>query len=148
MTRADRIEVFVIGAVCAVTWFMPADVLSSLTLGEAVLYLSALLLAQGLVRDLAMLLRHRRAAQGGVFQESQCLCLESAVGVTGIVVGSALLGSWSATPVAIGNLELLLAVAVTLTVGFLIKELVITWNPLGIRRERNPLSVIVSSSRK
>jgi len=147
MTRAEWVEVGLIVSISAATVALPMELLSDLTLGEMVLYLSALLLAQGLVRDLSMLLRNRAAAHGGVFQESQCLCLESAIGVTGVVVGAALFVSPSARPIALSGWHVSIAVASTLTIGFLIKDLVVTWNPLGIRREKNPLSVIVRSSR-
>jgi hypothetical protein len=148
MTRAEWIEVAIIASASLASLALPLHVLSDLTLGEVVLYLSALLLAQGLARDLVMLLLHRSAAQGGVFQESQCLCLESAVGVTGVVVGASLFVSANSHPVAVTTtLGVAGAVALTLAAGFLIKDLVITWNPLGIRREKNPLSVIIRSRR-
>jgi hypothetical protein len=147
MTRADQIEITTIAAASTATWLIPAYIFSDLTLGEATLYLSALLLAQGLVRDLLMLLRNRSAAHGGTFQESQCLCLESAIGVAGVIAGSALLGSFGAMSLPVDHLEFFLAVTATLAIGFLLKEFVITWNPLGIRREKNPLSVIVRSPR-
>jgi hypothetical protein len=147
MTRAEWTEVTLIVAASIASLVLPLHVFSDLTLGEIVLYLSALLLAQGLARDLIMLLRHRRAAQGGVFQDAQCLCLESAVGVTGVVVGASLFVSTNADLVAVTTLGIAGAVALTLAMGFLIKDLVVTWNPLGIRREKNPLSVIDRSRR-
>jgi hypothetical protein len=148
MTRAEWIEIAIIVSASIVSLALPLHLLSDLTLGEIVLYLSALLLAQGLTRDLAMLLLHRSAAQGGVFRESQCLCLESVVGVTGVVAGTLLFVSASAYPISVTTTSGVAgAVALTLAAGFLIKDLVITWNPFGIRREKNPLSVIIRSRR-
>ena len=148
MTRVEWVEVGLVVAISIAALALPSEFLSDLTLGEAVLYLSALLLAQGLVRDLALLLRNRSAAHGGVFQESQCLCLESAIGVAGVVAGAMLFVSPNAQFLAIADWQASLAVAATLAAGFFIKDLVITWNPLGIRREKNPLSVIVRAPRQ
>lgn len=147
MTRAEWIEIAVITATAIASLALPLHMISDFTPGEILLYLSALLLAQGLVRDLVMLLQHRSAAQGGVFQDSKCLCLESAVGVTGVVVGASLFVSANFDSVDVGVFGVAGAVALTLAVGFLIKDLVITWNPIGIRREKNPLGVIVRSRR-
>ncbi|HKQ30874.1 MAG TPA: hypothetical protein VJS66_06280 [Burkholderiales bacterium] len=148
MTRAKWTEIGAIVTASIGSAMLPLDLFSELTPGEIVLYLSGLLLAQGLVRDLILLLRNRGAAHGGVFKESQCLCLESAIGTIGVVVGACLFMSSTATPVTVTGLGVAVGMALTLTIGLLIKDLVIVWNPLGIRREKNPLGTIIRSPRE
>ena len=148
MTRGEWIEVLLIGIIsptCWVTWpYFP----SPTPVWQIVLGISALLLFQSLVRDVAILLRARHAASNEARKEAQCFCLESTIGVTGVVAGAALVGLGSSTHITIGRWEFLLIAAGTMALGFAIKDLVITWKPLGVRRETNHLNVIVRWKRK
>jgi Ca2+/Na+ antiporter len=110
---------------------------------QIVLGLSALLLAQSLVRDIAILLRRRHLESSGPRQEAQCFCLESTVGATGVVAGAVLAGLGNSMPVAISRWTFFLALAGTMALGFLIKDLVISWKPPGLRREKDHLNLVV-----
>jgi hypothetical protein len=105
--------------------------------------ISALLLLQSLVRDGAILLRTRRSASNEPRKEAQCFCLESIVGVTGVVAGAVLVGLGSSTDVAIGRWDFSLAVVGMMMLSFIIKDLVISWKPPGVRREKDHLNLIV-----
>lgn len=143
MTRGEWIEVSVIVALAAVGWMAWPYFPASVPLWQIVLGLSALLLLQSLVRDVAILLRTRNPASGEPRQEASCFCLESTVGATGVVAGAMLAGLGSSAPVAFGRPGFMLAVAGTMALGFLIKDWVISWRPLGVRREKNHLNLIV-----
>ncbi len=135
MTRGEWIEVLVIGVIAPMSWVVWPSFPTPTPLWQIVLGVSALLLLQSLVRDVALLLRRRHSAENGPRKEATCFCLESTVGVTGVVAGAALAGLGSSTPVAIGRWDFVLIVAGTLVLGFIIKDLVIWWKPLGVRRE-------------
>src|SRR4051812_27512470 len=90
MTRAERIELLVIAVAAAIGWLVWPYFSSTIPLWEMVLGSSALLLAQSLVRDVAILLRRRRSASNGPRVEAQCFCLESSVGTTGVIVAAVL----------------------------------------------------------
>ena len=121
---------------------------SAVPLWQIVLCLAGLLLAQSLVRDVVILLRQRSAKSGGSPKEVQCFCLESTIGTTGIVAAAVLVGLPSSRLIAFSAWQFSLAIAGTLALGFFIKDLVISWNPFGLRREKNHLNLIVRWKRK
>jgi hypothetical protein len=143
MTRAEWIELLAIVVVttagCPAAKFFP----STMLLWKIVLGASALLLTQSLVRDVAILFRSRRPASSEPRKEAQCFCLESTVGATGVVAGALLAGLGSSTQLAIRRWDFVLAIAGTMLLGFAIKDLVISWKPFGVRREKNHLKLIV-----
>jgi len=143
MTRAEWIEVLAIAVVTAAS--CPAAKLfpSTMPLWQIVLGASALLLAQSLVRDVAILLRNSRSKANEPRKEAQCFCLESTVGATGIVAGALLASLRSSTQVAVGRRDFVLAVTGTMALGFAIKDLVISWKPFGVRREKDHRNLIV-----
>jgi hypothetical protein len=143
MTRAEWIELSSIGAIAAASWLAWPLVPSSPSVWEIVLGFSALLLAQSLVRDIAILLHNRREQSNVPQKEMQCFCLESTVGTTGVIASAALIGLGSAHQIAMSRPEFILVTTAALVVGFIIKDLVISWNPFGLRREKNHLNLIV-----
>ena len=68
---------------------------------------------------------------------------ESTAGATGIVAGALFAWLGGSTQMAVSRWEYFLAVTGTLTLGFIIKNLVISWNPPGVRREKDHLNVII-----
>jgi hypothetical protein len=148
MNRTDWIEVLLIGVAAIGSWLMQPLLPSTMPLWQIVLGISALLLAQSLVRDVAILFHNRRSMANEPRKEAQCFCLESTVGATGIVAGAVLAGLASSTQVTVSRWMFLLTVAGTMAFGFLIKDLVISWNPFGVRREKDHLNLIVRWKRK
>ena len=143
MTRAEWIEAIIAGTVALTAWFAWPFIPSPTPIWQIVLGVSSLLLLQSLIRDVTILLRTRPSVSHEPRREAQCFCLESTVGLTGIITGAILVGLGSSTHVTIGRCGFTLAVAGTMTLGLLIKDLVITWNPLGLRREKDHLNLIV-----
>jgi uncharacterized membrane protein YdfJ with MMPL/SSD domain len=143
MTRAEWIEVVAIGSGAAFAWLAWPHISFPMPLWQIVLGLSALLLAQSLVRDVAILLRRQRAETGQPRKEAQCFCLESTVGTTGVLTAALLVFLGSATKVTLSRWEFFLAVAGILLLGLLIKDLVISWNPFAVRCEKDHLNLIV-----
>jgi hypothetical protein len=143
MTRAEWIEVLVITVLAPISWLVWPYVSTAMPFWQITLDLSALLLVQSLVRDIAILLRNRSSASNQPRREAQCFCLESTIGATGVVAGTVLAAFGRTTQVAIGRWHFLLAVAGTMVLGFAIKDLVISWKPFGIRREKDHLNIIV-----
>jgi hypothetical protein len=144
MTRAEWIEIFAIAIVTAASW--PASELfhSTMPLWQIVLGTSALLLAQSLARDVAIIFRSRRSeSKNEPRKEAQCFCLESTVGLTGVIAGLALIGLGSSHQIGVSRWGFSIAVAGTMALGFIIKDFVISWNPFGVRREKDHLNLIV-----
>jgi hypothetical protein len=143
MTRAGQIEVAAIGIVAAAGWLIWPHISFPKPLWRILLGLSALLFAQSLVRDVAILLLRRRSEAGRPRKEVRCLCLESAMGATG-VLAAALIACWGgAIRVTLNRWEFFLAGAGIMVIGFVIKDLVVSWRPFGVRREQDHLNLIV-----
>jgi hypothetical protein len=143
MTRAEWTEVFAIAMIAPASWFIWPHVSFPIPVWQVVLGLSALLLAQSLVRDVAILLRRQRAEASEPPKEAQCFCLESTVGATGMLLAALLAGIASDAKVVLTRWEFFLAVTGIIVIGFLIKDIVIAWNPFGVRREKDHLNLIV-----
>jgi len=143
MTRAEWIEMMLIVLIAPVNWLVWPRIPSPMPVWQIVLGLPALLLLQSLLRDIAILCRNRRPASNKPRREAQCFCLESTAGATGIVAGALFAWLGGSAQMAVSRWEYFLAVTGTLTLGFIIKDLVISWNPPGVRREKDHLNVIV-----
>jgi hypothetical protein len=141
MTRAEQIELLAIALLAPAAWLVWPPTPTVVPLWQLTLELSALLLVQSLVRDVAILLRSRRSPS--LRKEAQCFCLESTIGVTGVVIGAALALLGSPAQVRISQWGACLAALGTMAVGFAIKDLVISWGPLAVRREKDHLNLIV-----
>lgn len=141
MTRMEWAELALIALAIGAGWALVPHFPRHTSIGGVVTTAAGVVLAQSLLRDLAILMT--RQAKGPE-RRLPCLCLESLVGATGVAVGIALAllkPAWSLTMAALGWILLF---GGTLVAGFLIKDLVLTWWPLRIRHDRDHLNVIVS----
>jgi len=143
MRRAEWIEAALIVAVAAASRLVWPLIPGTMPVWQIVLGLSALLLAQSLVRDVAILFRRRRQTLNQPLREAQCFCLESTVGATGVVAGAALAGLGNSNRIATSGWEFSIAVLGILALGFVIKDLVTYLKPFSLRREKDHLNLIV-----
>jgi len=143
MSRADWMEVALIALLAASSWLLHPLLPAEMSIAQALLMLSALLLTQSLMRDCLILWRNRHTKNAEPAREMQCFCLESTVGMTGVVLGLALFGLAGTRQLSVTAPGLALAAGATLTLGFLIKDLVLTWNPFGVKREKDHLNLVV-----
>ena len=145
MTKSEAVELgligFVVLVVYSLSWLFPDQLL----LATAVVWLAMVVFLQSLIRDLSMLFYFLKHRGGSSHQpiEKQCFCLESLVGVSVLLIGSLLFFSSKATEVVLNQTVWALSVFAVLITGFLIKDLVITWGPIGIKKEKNHLNIIV-----
>jgi hypothetical protein len=144
MTTAEKIEVILIPLAGAAIWLMREWLPADIGIGSLLLASSVLLLLQGLFRDLWLLFKRKQDTQSGTQQEVLCMCVESTVGVMGVVAGIVIFGSAINRAVQMNSwIWSLLAVAV-LTIGFAIKDFIFEWRPFRIRRDKNHLNIVFS----
>ncbi|WP_330946160.1 hypothetical protein [Thermomonas sp. LB-4] len=143
MTRAERLELALIPLAAAAAWGVAARLPDAPGLGDLLLAGAVLLLLQGLLRDLWLLWRRRALAAEAQPRRMPCLCLESALGATGVLAGLVFLGSGQAWRMAMPDWGWSLLVAVVLALGFAIKDLVIALRPLRLAREADHLNIVV-----
>ena len=70
------------------------------------------------------------------------MCVESAVGLTGVVAGAGLVRFGLGRPVFVSTTALTAGAGAVMATGFLLKDLVFEWLPWKIYRERNHAQVI------
>ena len=146
-TTAETIELALIPLFGVVVWLITERLPAQIGIGSLLLAASVLLLLQGLIRDLWLLFKRRQQSQTGIRQEALCMCVESTVGVTGVVAGLIILGSAADSPLFLDRtLWTILAVSV-LVIGFLIKDFVFEWRPFRIRRDKDHVNLVFSWKR-
>ncbi len=142
-----KVELAMIPALGAGFWLASPLLPARPDFGILLLVAAVLLLAQGLARDLALLAGRRRRAPPARRQSARCLCVESAIGTSGVAAGLVLLGTGIGWRFAFpGWAWAVLSVAVTAT-GFALKDYVLTWAPWRIRREADHLNLLVTWKR-
>jgi hypothetical protein len=142
MTIGEKIELSLIPVLGIGFWVIAPELPDQLGVGRLLLAASALLLLQSLVRDLWLLTRKKRASQPGPRRAVRCMCIESTVGATGIVVGAILLGSGITRLIAMDDWVWSVLVMLILGVGFVTKDYVLEWSPWRIRRDKDHMNIV------
>ena len=114
--------------------FVPAGA-SSWQVAHLAIAFSVLLLGQGLLRDLVLLLR--RNPQPSVQPAARCLCLESTIGVAGVLAAAVLVLLDVYSVVILPRWLLGMALPTVLLLGFILKDWVIQGSPLRLRRVKD-----------
>ena len=99
-------------------------------------------LVQGGLRDLWLLHLVKSSPANTPRRRLPCMCLESSVGLTGVVVGVILALCNVGGQVALSPARWMLLTAAVLALGFVAKDLVISWRPLGVRRDPEHHSIV------
>ena len=144
MRAARNAELITIATLVALTAMLGSHLPTALPMGHLVLFASALLLLQSLVRDVVILLLQRRAPRSGTVRRARCMCLESTFGAAGVLAG--LLVSLTAvrTAAELTSLTWTVVVAAVLLAGFAMREHILTWWPLRVKRDPDHLNIIVT----
>jgi hypothetical protein len=137
LTTLEKAELLALPVVTTLGWFVPLPPGFTLGLGALVTAGSLLLLLQGFCRDLWLWLAARRATVKPEPHHAQCLCVESALGLTGILAAAGLTAFRLGPPVPVTQAGLTLGVALVLAVGFALKDFVFEWSPWKIYRARD-----------
>ena len=141
MTVVERIELALIPVMGITFWFLTPILPDKLPAGRLLLLASALLLFQSLVRDVWFLSRKGRGEQE-LGRAARCMCIESTVGATGIVVGAILLGAGIGQLVSMSDWSWSVLIMLVLSGGFLMKDYVVEWSPWRIRRDKDHMKIV------
>ena len=143
MTGAEKVELGLIAAT-GVGFSVVAPSLSpQVELGNLVLYASALLLLQSLLRDIWLLIKARKMAQAGSIRVARCMCAESTVGITGLAIGATLMGFGWGQPITMSGWVWGVQSTLVLMTGFLLKDYVLESRPWRIRRDSDHVNILV-----
>ncbi len=141
MTNAEKVEITSIPLVGIGFWLLASDLPHKLDLGTLLATMSILLLFQGLVRDLWLLAKNGRA-QSSAPRTARCMCMETTLGVSGLVAGAILLGAGIGRTIVVAKWEWSLMAMAIMGAGFLIKDFVIHSSPWRIRRDKDHMNIV------
>lgn len=147
MTAAEKIELALIPAAGVISWTTAERVATQISSGALLLGASVLLLLQGLIRDLWLISQRSRQSQIGTPQEALCMCVESTVGVTGVIAGLIILGSTIDSQLSVSPLLISFITLGVLIIGFAIKDLIFEFRPFRIRRDKDHVNIVFSWKR-
>ena len=144
MTTLEKIELAMIPLSAMIAYFISPALSWQISVGNALLLFSALLLLQSLIRDLSILFFSNKNPVPITFKKMQCFCVESAIGMTGILGGAGILGLGIAQQIQMDRFVLSMSVVSVVGVGFAIKDFVIQANPWRIFRDKDHLNIVFS----
>jgi hypothetical protein len=147
VNTSEIVELALIPVLGTGFWWMAAMLPDQIELGRLLLEVSALLLLQSLIRDLWLLAKARRQPQPTPPRIARCVCVESMVGITGIVVGLTLFGWKIGKPVSMGRWTWSIVPMLVMGAGFVMKDYVLDTKPLRLRRDTNHVNILVKWKR-
>ncbi len=146
MTTPEKLELSLILLAPIAAYFLGDLIPSQWSIGLGVIWLASITFIQSLIRDLSLLslklLSSSKGKQPNVV-ESRCLCLESLAGVSLLLIGFLLFFVGNTHIIVLSDIAFSVVLLFTLVMGFLIKDLVVFWKPLQIRREKGHMNIIV-----
>ena len=142
MTTAEKVELGLIPVLGVSVWMVAPEESRRMDVGTLLLWASASLLFQSLVRDLWLLRKAKLADQTNPVRKMRCMCVESTIGVSGVIFGGVLLGTGLHHSILMHRWTWTLLTATTMAGGFIVKDYVFEWNPLRIRRDKDHMSIV------
>lgn len=137
LTTLEKVELSAIPFATALAWFGPLGPTFTLKIGGLITATSLLLLLQGFCRDVWLWRAARRATKNPALHSAQCMCVESALGLTGILSAAGLTAFSFGPDISVTRPGLTTAVGAVLVVGFLLKDFVFEWSPWKIYRAKD-----------
>ena len=146
LRTSEKVELTLIPLAALAVWLGREVFPQTLSAGNLCLFLAGLLLVQSLVRDLWIWTRLRLVSptQRAAPVRRQCMCVESLVGLGGVLAGLLLMGAFGGAFLTLSiapRLWPVLVIVVT-TGGFFLKDLVIDWSQRKILRERDHSNIL------
>jgi hypothetical protein len=142
-SRAERVELgFIMLGMCVLA-FSVGTLPERVEVGSVLAIAALALLLQGLVRDVWLLWKQRRSGTAGAPEEARCMCVESTVGLAGVLVGVLLTALAVEAEVPIAAWAWPMAAGGVWGAGFLMKDHVIQWKPWKVRRVKDHGSILV-----
>ena len=144
MTTLEKIELALIPLAGLIVFLISPVFPWQISIGNALLLFSALLLFQSLIRDLSILFLSPKTVAVAAPKVMQCLCVESALGMTGLLVGAGILGFGITQQIQMDKFVMGMSVACQVGVGFVIKDFVVQVRPWRIFRDKDHINIVFS----
>lgn len=134
MKASENVELGLIAAAICTMAVVSPRLPATAQWGYVVLGFGLLFLGQTLLRDLWLMWKQRGISRSAM-PAAQCTCLESVVGFAPVIVSLVLLSSGRGGSVQVSAWLWVVISAIVMLAGFVVKDFVLEWNPLRIRRE-------------
>jgi hypothetical protein len=144
MTLLEKMELALIPVIGVATFGLPYRLPTQISLGHLLLTASVVLMLQSLLRDLLLLAKLKRSIGEHTTKVARCMCLESTVGITGVLAGISVLGLGINNTLIMTNARWTILIMVLMTSGFLIKDWLIESKPWRLVRDKNHMNIIFS----
>lgn len=144
VSKIEKIELALIPMMGLSAWALASFLPAELGIGRLTLTMSALLLLQSLIRDVAILSTTKAERKAAQSRTMRCMCVESTIGMSGIFVGAGLLGFGFGPEIRMNALAWVAVTVLTLCAGFAIKDFILKSNPWRIVRDKDHLNIVVS----
>ncbi|WOO40838.1 hypothetical protein [Rubellicoccus peritrichatus] len=144
MKLHEKVELLLIPCVVALVYGANSVLPGSLQLGWACALAALILLFQGFIRDLYLLYLQKTMEKNNPKRRMKCMCLESTLGMLGILAGIILALFLPDVEFPINRWGWTGFVSSMMLFGFLGKDLVVFWKPFAIRRDPDHANIIFS----
>ena len=142
MTRREHVELGMIAASVGLVGVFSPWLPARLKFGQALTLACLTWLLQGGVRDAWILYQLKRRPSTAPKRRLACMCLESSAGLTGLMAGIGLSLFNLGGDLRFTTTRWVLLAGAVFALGFLLKDYVISWRPLGLRRDPDHLSIV------
>lgn len=142
MATYEKFEIVAIVIFVLSVYFIKDIFPSNIAVGNLLLNASSMLLAQSLIRDVWFIFNARSTKQLVPKKIAQCMCLESTVGISGVLIGILLIGVKIDWLIVMTWWTWMILVGIILSIGFYIKDFVFEWRPWRVYRDKNHMNII------
>ena len=142
MTTIEKFEtsiILILGFfLLLITKIFPAEI----GIGQFLLYTSALLLLQSLIRDLCILYENRNMDKLKTQRVARCMCVESTIGAVGILIAVMLLGIGLDLIITMNGWSWVIVIEAILILGYYIKDFVFEWMPWRFYKDNDHINIV------
>jgi hypothetical protein len=140
MKKEEKTELLLIALITGAVRSLPDTLPRRMGSGYLVLTFGLLFLCQTLLRDLWLLWKLRGVSRDSM-PTGTCMCLESGIGFAPVAIAALLISSGLSRPVPFAGWAWTLGTAAVMLSGFALKDYVIEWNPLRVRKDPDHINM-------
>ena len=145
MTHAEKTELILVILLLFFVLLMRNALPVTVHFSTLILSAASLLLLQSLFRDLWYLFAQRFKNTSDLnVKQVQCMCVESTVGILGVIIGLLLLFSHIGIHIVTNTVVWLALIGGVLVSGFLVKDYVFEWSPWRLYKDKDHLNIVFS----
>ena len=142
LSSFERVEMTLVLLFRIIICFAAHLLPKQLDTANIIFFVSALMLFQSLIRDLFILARSKKIALAIPFKKARCMCLESTVGISGILIGVGFIFSGFNQTILLSTWQWWAISMAVMISSFLLKDFVIESNPWRIIRDKDHMNIL------